>query len=123
DALLKAKTQLRQNQYGKTPLHALIRGSGRVIRGAKTDPVTYRPEQDMHIRVEIANLLMKARLPINITDTGGNTPLHAAAQEGSAPFAAWLLKKRANPNQPNRSGKTAFHLARDPETQKALRGR
>jgi len=122
DLLLKSKAQLRQNNNGGSPLHALVRGSGRVIEGAKSNPKFYRPEEDFETRQRIAELLLRKRHPVDMIETSGNTPLHVAAMSGSAPFVKWLLKMKANPMQPNQSGKKPFELSSNPDVQQAFRG-
>jgi len=48
---------------------------------------------------------------MRLKDGGGNTPLHAAAQGGSASVAAYLIEKGAEVGATNASGDTPLHIA------------
>jgi ankyrin repeat protein len=49
-------------------------------------------------RIEIAKLLLRAGVPVDIRDEDGRTPLHDAAQFGGAGFVPLLLENGADPN-------------------------
>ena len=57
--------------------------------------------------------LLKRGLGVNITDTGGFTPLHEAGRAGQFLVAAYLMEHGADPELRNSSGKTAQELARE----------
>lgn len=52
------------------------------------------------------------RVPVNVTDRAGNTPLHCAAHSGQIACLDRLLAvAQINVNAVNRMGDTALHLA------------
>ncbi|MEP1079581.1 ankyrin repeat domain-containing protein [Leptolyngbya sp. PL-A3] len=102
---------------GTTALHAVCWESG---------PSLLRFEQESQIlensRALIINQLVDAGVDVNAQDEAGNTPLHVAvsygqgevSSDGGNPVALWVLLKRdANLNIVNRSGKTPLILAAD----------
>ncbi len=63
--------------------------------------------------------LLKRGLGINVTDTGGFTPLHEAARAGQFLVAAYLMEHGADPLAVNKNGNTAQELAREKSVETA----
>lgn len=60
---------------------------------------------------EIAKLLLSKGAKVNIQDSKGNTPLHAAALTGNLEVAKLLLSHGADPHVKNKSGQTPLQCA------------
>ena len=80
------------NALANQPLHAAVAG-----------PV--------HTRLPIARLLVEAGAPVNERQSGGFTPLMAAAQNGDEELADFLLSHDADPSAKDDQGRSSADLA------------
>jgi ankyrin repeat protein len=66
----------------------------------------------LHGNAELASLLLRARASVKATTrVAAHTPLHVAAEAGSAPVVVALLEAGADPGATTSAGVTALHLA------------
>ncbi|MFS7989955.1 putative non-specific serine/threonine protein kinase [Helianthus anomalus] len=107
------------------PLH-LATGGGHVdvlklllLKGANVNAITKDGNTALHLAVkerrrDCARLLLTADANPNVANFADNeTPLHIASAHGDENMVKLLLLKGANKNIRNRSGKTAFDLAKE----------
>ncbi len=109
---------------GFTPLHFACffrqEGSARKLLHAGADPAAVADNkmkvQPLHSAAAarqrgIVEMLLLAGAPVNATQQGGWTALHAAAQHGDADTAELLLEYGADPAIANDEGKTPADMA------------
>ncbi len=112
-----ASTIAREREY--EDIVAVIEEEERRRREEMSCPnATVSPVQDQINAAIVAGdnakairLLEADRSLIQACDSGGGTPLHAAAEEGNAEMLAWLLERRAKVNKEDVEGLTALDRA------------
>jgi ankyrin repeat protein len=76
-----------------TPLHSAVAGD---------DPET---------RLEVARALLRWKAPVDVAQTGGDTPLHIAAALGDRPLCELLVEHGADPARQNDDGHSPAETA------------
>jgi len=69
--------------------------------------------KDKEVACKIANMLLENGADVTAKQHGGWTPLHEAANSGSAKLVSLLLTNGANPAEPNDESKTPLQLAEE----------
>ena len=111
------------DDYGMTPLHWATRAGSMqcaqmlLERGALVNPLNKARRTPLQLaaesdRADMIRLLARHAADLNTQDRKGRTPLHRATYEGCVDAAEALLEVGANPMVLNKSGKTAFQIAR-----------
>lgn len=112
--------------YNMTALHWAARaGAARcstvlLERGAQPNALNKARRAPLHLAAEVdaegqgavIALLAKYGADLNAQDRKGRTPLHRATYEGRVEAAEALLEVGADPSVRNKTGKTAFQIAR-----------
>ena len=135
------------NEYGRTPLHSLIKLSSLFLtnesaiyaiieKGANVNARDQDGQEPLHCCIPInaecnPNImasLIKAGAIIDAQDNDGNSTLHLALQNGRIETTLFLLNEGANAELKNRQERTPYQLAQcqiqrksdKPETREAL---
>ena len=128
EGLLSADPDLvfAAEDYNMTALHWAARAGARrcsamlLEHGAQPNPINKARRTPLHLAAEadadgqgaIIALLAKYGGDLNAQDRKGRTPLHRATYEGRVEAAEALLQAGADPSLRNKTGKTAFQIAR-----------
>ncbi len=105
---LEARTKRQaQTHGGRTALHLAVEPRIRFVSsGPKEDP----PESAVAHRATVRAIAAKMK-SVDVTDDGGQTPLHLAAESGSDKIVRILLDRNAKPDIADGKGRTPLDLA------------
>ncbi|XP_066264209.1 ankyrin-1-like [Branchiostoma lanceolatum] len=79
--------------------------------GADVNVTNEAGKAPLHLKQEIADLLLKAGADVNVQDKKGQTPLHCAATAKDLDYTRRLLEYGARVDLANNEGFTALHIA------------
>ncbi|KAJ7205282.1 ankyrin repeat-containing domain protein, partial [Mycena pura] len=122
-AACEGKGTFRNNCSQFTVFYLLRKGANPAVVRAGRNTLLHllceanRPHRDHEFREDMAALLSRGTLDVNVKGEGGASPLHHAVQRGSRDFVLLLLAHGADPNLQDATGLTPLqHLARkEPE--------
>ena len=111
------------DDYAMTPLHWSARADSTecaeilLERGALVNPLNKARRTPLQLaseanRADNIRLLARHNADLNTQDRKGRTPLHRATYEGCVDAAEALLEVGADPTVLNKTGKSAFQIAR-----------
>jgi ankyrin repeat protein len=102
-----ALTAVYEHTYGDTPLHTILKYA------INWEAKEYTEKKEF-IAMEISDLLLRKKAPVNATNFGGQTPLHVVMSSKNADLIDLLLHYKPDLEKEDLDGCTALVYATDP---------